>query len=606
MSFFFSTGSYLNGGLPLNGSSASTAFPPRTSPASMSSRSDEEVTTQKRSRDSSKDLSSPMPQDYKCPLCHITLANQKEFTSHIRGHNEVKPSPDPNDPTGQAKVYYCCLCGKMLSSFSSLDRHMLVHSGERPFSCERCGQTFTTNGNMHRHKRTHGARDSRESDGSSGTSSNGGQQRGRVGRKRKTSLEQPASAISSLASISTPPSSVSLASPIESSKLLLQQFNNKKNEVRNILGLSSVGNLPSPVPSGHAKCPVCHETFFSEISLAAHVDSAHRGQDIKCDECSNVFPGYSYLKLHKNIYHHKSLASFPLHALQQGLAGFPSMLTSTPTPLKIESQIETKEKPAEPKKEEKILDLSSPIKISKSIFNTSTDDLSNNASSEYDQDYDKEFDDNEDLIRDMKLKGEFPCRICPAVYPNLRALKGHNKEHMDKPPYICNVAKCEYASNDKSTLARHMRTHTGEKPFECTLCNFGFTTKANCERHIKNKHGKLSREEVRDAIVVHEISDDKMSVSGDRNMMNTSMTESNISNSSFRDESPSASPTKKRRKSGSISADKKTPLTLFAPYHSSLFRPASEEKKIDHHDDAPLDLSRPVNDYIKEDAKKSV
>jgi hypothetical protein len=33
-------------------------------------------------------------------------------------------------------------------------------------------------------------------------------------------------------------------------------------------------------------------------------------------------------------------------------------------------------------------------------------------------------------IRDMKMRGEFPCRLCPAVYPNLRALKGHNKEHL--------------------------------------------------------------------------------------------------------------------------------------------------------------------------------
>ena len=100
--------------------------------------------------------------------------------------------------------------------------------------------------------------------------------------------------------------------------------------------------------------------------------------------------------------------------------------------------------------------------------------------------------------------GEFPCRLCPAVYPNLRALKGHNKEHLGKPPYICNVGACTYSSNDKSTLTRHMRTHTGEKPFECKLCNYGFTTKANCERHLKNKHGKTSRDAIRTSIIVHE------------------------------------------------------------------------------------------------------
>lgn len=33
---------------------------------------------------------------------------------------------------------------------------MLVHSGERPFKCKICDMSFTTNGNMHRHMRTHG------------------------------------------------------------------------------------------------------------------------------------------------------------------------------------------------------------------------------------------------------------------------------------------------------------------------------------------------------------------------------------------------------------------------------------------------------------------
>ena len=93
--------------------------------------------------------------DYKCPICSHVLPCQRDFTAHLRGHNEVKPSPDPSDPTGQAKVYHCCLCEKMLSSFSSLNRHMLVHSGGRPFSCIFCSQTFTTKGNLHRHQRTH-------------------------------------------------------------------------------------------------------------------------------------------------------------------------------------------------------------------------------------------------------------------------------------------------------------------------------------------------------------------------------------------------------------------------------------------------------------------
>ncbi len=152
------------------------------------------------SRDRAHSLVTPNGQggnDYVCPLCPETMSSQREFTAHIRGHNEVKPQPDPNDPTGQAKVYYCCLCSKMLSSFSSLDRHMLVHSGERPFSCTLCGQTFTTNGNMHRHKRTHGTRDSHESDASSGGSSNGPKRDGR-GRKRKVSVENSTVSASSV------------------------------------------------------------------------------------------------------------------------------------------------------------------------------------------------------------------------------------------------------------------------------------------------------------------------------------------------------------------------------------------------------------------------
>ncbi|XP_055371231.1 uncharacterized protein LOC129605474 [Condylostylus longicornis] len=108
-------------------------------------------------------------------------------------------------------------------------------------------------------------------------------------------------------------------------------------------------------------------------------------------------------------------------------------------------------------------------------------------------------------FRKMKLRGEFPCKLCTAIFPNLRALKGHNRIHISAAgnagPYRCNM--CLYSIHDKAALVRHMRTHNGDRPYECAVCNYAFTTKANCERHLRNRHSKITREEVKRAIIYH-------------------------------------------------------------------------------------------------------
>ena len=118
-------------------------------------------------------------------------------------------------------------------------------------------------------------------------------------------------------------------------------------------------------------------------------------------------------------------------------------------------------------------------------------------------------------------------------------------------------------------------------------CNFGFTTKANCERHVKNKHGKNSRVDIRDSITIHENGE------GDEEQL-------------FQ----TSSPVKKAKEEPAPKPTTKPSSALFAPYSASLYRPIvnnaeSETKESGEacggSGDAPLDLSRSTEIVLKPD-----
>merc|ERR1712086_838844 len=49
----------------------------------------------------------------------------------------------------------CTECGKIFSTKQALERHFMIHTGERPYKCDQCDKAFTTPFSMKQHKVTH-------------------------------------------------------------------------------------------------------------------------------------------------------------------------------------------------------------------------------------------------------------------------------------------------------------------------------------------------------------------------------------------------------------------------------------------------------------------
>ncbi len=84
----------------------------------------------------------------------------------------------------------------------------------------------------------------------------------------------------------------------------------------------------------------------------------------------------------------------------------------------------------------------------------------------------------------------FECEHCEKVFRHKNALKVHLRTHTStgQLPHECQI--CSERFEDHERLKVHLLSHSGEKPFECSLCGAGFTRKSARDRHVRSQHLK--------------------------------------------------------------------------------------------------------------------
>ncbi|KXJ15707.1 early growth response protein 1 isoform X1 [Exaiptasia diaphana] len=100
-----------------------------------------------------------------------------------------------------------------------------------------------------------------------------------------------------------------------------------------------------------------------------------------------------------------------------------------------------------------------------------------------------------------------PVETCPRRFSRSDELTRHMRTHTGQKPFQCRICMRNFSRSDH--LTTHIRTHTGEKPFACETCGRRFARSDERRRHMKIhlREQAKKEEEARKALAAQQQND---------------------------------------------------------------------------------------------------